>query len=215
LISDFLEVAWYLKRTRGAHQSKTDMLFVNLILILEATRTNCKMKIVSNVKVGPYFNGEELKIDLYHSHRKPSKELLDAVKLRPVYERFPSPKFGRSPVVPRFHIPSYSSVDESPLVFSRNTCQEDDEEYFSSSAATSVFAASVNSINYFIGVWILGLPHALMRTGWLGIIGLLLLGGIMCYTGILLGKCQHKLQLLSYPDILEVKLNTNRNVLIA
>ena len=51
---------------------------------------------------------------------------------------------------------------------------------------------------------ILGLPYALRLSGWFGLTILLGQGFIMRYTAGLLGKCQYRYSLDSYPDIVEV-----------
>lgn len=52
----------------------------------------------------------------------------------------------------------------------------------------------------------LGLPYGVKIAGWNGLITLTILGSVMCYSGLLLGKCQSKLSLLTYPDIAEVRI---------
>lgn len=57
-------------------------------------------------------------------------------------------------------------------------------------------------INVLCGVGILTTPYAIKEGGWLGMLLLFALGGISCYTGILLKKCLDSSPgLVTYPDI--------------
>ncbi len=91
-------------------------------------------------------------LDTYQKARKPSKELLETVKLRPTYVSFPTPRSGRSPLGPYFNTPrvAYSSIDHSPPLY--QTTPDSINEYFGSIKKLSVFGASLTGINYFIGV---------------------------------------------------------------
>ncbi|OAY69070.1 Vacuolar amino acid transporter 1, partial [Ananas comosus] len=66
----------------------------------------------------------------------------------------------------------------------------------------STAQAIVNGINVLCGVGILTTPYAIKEGGWLGMLLLFALGGISCYTGILLKKCLDSSPgLVTYPDI--------------
>lgn len=88
----------------------------------------------------------------YQRSRKPSKELLETVKLRPTYVSFPTLRNGRSPVGPYFNTPKvgYSSIDNSPPIFI--TSPDSVASYFESIGKMGVFSTTMSSINYFIGV---------------------------------------------------------------
>nr|CAD1817648.1 unnamed protein product [Ananas comosus var. bracteatus] len=66
----------------------------------------------------------------------------------------------------------------------------------------STAQAIINGINVLCGVGILTTPYAIKEGGWLGMLLLFALGGISCYTGILLKKCLDSSPgLVTYPDI--------------
>ena len=69
---------------------------------------------------------------------------------------------------------------------------------------SSILQAILNSINYFIGIGVVSLPYAMQCSGWLGMGNILLLALLFSYTANILGKCQFKHNLHSYPDIAEV-----------
>ncbi len=103
-------------------------------------------------------DGNQAEIQLmehYRALRKPSREQLESVRLRPTYERFPSPKFGRSPIMPQFHIPKYSSIDSSPAIFTMSPLSpimEGTSGYNHSGELSSIISATLSSMNYFVGV---------------------------------------------------------------
>ena len=69
---------------------------------------------------------------------------------------------------------------------------------------STTLQAILNSINYFIGIGVVSLPYAMQCSGWLGMGNILLLALLFSYTANILGKCQFKHNLHSYPDIAEV-----------
>lgn len=87
-----------------------------------------------------------------------------------------------------------TNVDISP------TFGDDDIQDRKSSLAASI----AHTTNYFIGVGVLGLPYAFRCSGWLGLPVLVLLGGLMAYSGRLIGCCLKEYSLSTYPDIAEV-----------
>ena len=69
---------------------------------------------------------------------------------------------------------------------------------------STTLQAILNSINYFIGIGVVSLPYAMQCSGWFGMGNILLLALLFSYTANILGKCQFKHNLHSYPDIAEV-----------
>jgi hypothetical protein len=92
-------------------------------------------------------------IEKFRRARKVSKELLESVKLRPVYRSFPrngqlSP--GAFLSTPRLN---YHSIDHSPPIYPVSLPSPDSmNDYFGSIKKLSTFGATITSINYFIGV---------------------------------------------------------------
>lgn len=68
---------------------------------------------------------------------------------------------------------------------------------------STVMEAILNSVNYFVGIGVLSIPYAL-RSGWICVLNMLVLGAVFGATGELIGLCQHKLSAKTYPDIAEV-----------
>lgn len=152
---------------------------------------------------------DEQNRDIHFRARKPSVELLEysRERLRPTLSSFPAPRDGHSPTLPDFVFPRY----DYDHVFHREPDSPVDlfgspkvpSELGHSTLLESVF----NSVNYFIGIGVLGLPYAVHCSGMIaGVIFLVLIGFMFGITGHLLGRCQHKLDLSSYPDISEVRL---------
>lgn len=159
------------------------------------------------MRVGPFYGGNENDFqrvqDAYYQLRKPSADQLESVRLKPTLTSFPPPHRGHSPTLPDFSFPDYdySSVVQSPfrehVSIPVNLSTEE-------SGHNSVIASVFSSTNFFLGVGILGLPFGMMCSGWAGVAILILIGTAFSYSAHLLGRCQYKLNLRSYPDISEV-----------
>ena len=68
---------------------------------------------------------------------------------------------------------------------------------------STVIEAILNSVNYFVGIGVLSIPYAL-KSGWICVLNMLVLGVVFGLTGELIGLCQQKLRSKTYPDIAEV-----------
>lgn len=71
---------------------------------------------------------------------------------------------------------------------------------------STVIEAILNSVNYFVGIGVLSIPYAL-KSGWICVVNMIVLGIVFGITGELIGLCQQKLNCKTYPDIAEVLLN--------
>lgn len=168
----------------------------------------------ANVKVGPFFEGDQQNIEQFRSHRKPSKEVLESVRLRPSYFSFPRDG-TTSPSTLCIKAPkyTYSSIDSSPPIYLPSP--ESPPRFIESLGKISILSATLNSINYFIGIGVLGMPYTLKLFSWYGIIEFFIIGIIMSYCAILLGKCQNKLSLSTYPDIAEASYGNYGRLIVS
>ena len=90
-------------------------------------------------------------------HGTPSLDELENIKLRPTLISFPAPRGGKSP--PRYRFDKIPNIDDE-------TMNNNDE--LDIAGEITCFEAISNSINYFIGVGLLGLPYGMKNTGWIG-----------------------------------------------
>lgn len=79
---------------------------------------------------------------------------------------------------------------------------------------STVVEAILNSVNYFVGIGVLSIPYA-MRSGWICVVNMLVLGVVFGITGELIGLCQQKLGSKTYPDIAEAAFGFTGRILVS
>ncbi|GJP62707.1 hypothetical protein CLOP_g19738 [Closterium sp. NIES-67] len=94
---------------------------------------------------------------------------------------------------------------------------EDAEMYYELQGKGSTFMqAMFNGVNILAGVGVLSTPYALMQGGWAGLLLLVLLAAICCYTGLVLRFClDSEPGLETYPDIGEAAFGQMGRLLIS
>ena len=55
---------------------------------------------------------------------------------------------------------------------------------------SSFLQAGFNAVNILMGVGLLSLPFAMKKAGWFGLLILVAMASMTCYTGVLLNRCQ-------------------------
>ncbi|CAI5968924.1 unnamed protein product [Closterium sp. NIES-65] len=98
--------------------------------------------------------------------------------------------------------------------------EEDDEETYyelhGKGSGSSFIQAMFNGVNILAGVGVLSTPYALMQGGWAGLLLLVLLAAICCYTGLVLRFClDSEPGLETYPDIGEAAFGQMGRLLIS
>ncbi|CAI5518717.1 unnamed protein product [Closterium sp. Naga37s-1] len=98
--------------------------------------------------------------------------------------------------------------------------EEDDEDTYyelhGKGSGSSFIQAMFNGVNILAGVGVLSTPYALMQGGWAGLLLLVLLAAICCYTGLVLRFClDSEPGLETYPDIGEAAFGQMGRLLIS
>ncbi|CAI5505913.1 unnamed protein product [Closterium sp. Naga37s-1] len=97
--------------------------------------------------------------------------------------------------------------------------EEDEETYYElqgKGSGSSFIQAMFNGVNILAGVGVLSTPYALMQGGWAGLLLLVLLAAICCYTGLVLRFClDSEPGLETYPDIGEAAFGQMGRLLIS